>query len=83
MKWLTEIKISSKRFWTRMHTKEEAYVGPTYQAEAHSPDDEWRGVTAADVKGIGGTWQNVKSFITVPLVIAEVRPAQGLRAPEG
>jgi DMSO/TMAO reductase YedYZ molybdopterin-dependent catalytic subunit len=74
VKWLTEIKISSKRFWTRMHTKEEAYVGPTYQAEAHAPDDEWRGVTAADVKGIGGTWQNVKSFINVPLVMRKHDP---------
>ena len=30
VKWLTEIRISTKRFWTRMHTKEEAYIGPDY-----------------------------------------------------
>jgi DMSO/TMAO reductase YedYZ molybdopterin-dependent catalytic subunit len=74
VKWLTEIRISSKRFWTRMHTKEEALVGPTYQAEAHAPDDEWRGVTARDVRGIGGTWQNVKSFLTLPLVMRKHDP---------
>jgi sulfane dehydrogenase subunit SoxC len=74
VKWLTEIKISSKRFWTRMHTKEEALVGPTYQAEAHAPDDEWRGVTARDVRGTGGTWQNVKSFLTLPLVMRKHDP---------
>lgn len=74
VKWLTEIKISTKRFWTRMHTKEEALIGPTYQAEANSPDDEFRGATARDVRGIGGTWQNVKSFLTLPLVLRKSEP---------
>jgi DMSO/TMAO reductase YedYZ molybdopterin-dependent catalytic subunit len=74
VKWLTEIKISSRRFWTRMHTKEEALVGPTYQAEAHGPDDEFRGVTARDIRGVGGTWQNVKSFLTLPLVMRKSDP---------
>jgi sulfane dehydrogenase subunit SoxC len=74
VKWLTEINISTKRFWTRMHTKEEALVGPDYPAEQPSPDDAFRGTTARDVRGIGGAWQNVKSFLTLPLVMRHSEP---------
>lgn len=76
VKWLTEIRISSHRFWTRMHTKEEAFIGPTYQAEQTSPNDEFLGVTARDVRGIIGTWQNVKSFLTLPLVMRKSDPPE-------
>jgi sulfane dehydrogenase subunit SoxC len=74
VKWLTEINISTKRFWTRMHTKEEAFIGPDYAAEPSSPGDDFRGVTARDVRGISGTWQNVKSFLTIPLVMRKSDP---------
>jgi len=74
VKWLTEINISTHRFWTRMHTKEEALIGPDYPAEQPGPGDEFRNATAADVRGIGGTWQNVKSWLTLPLVMRKTEP---------
>jgi DMSO/TMAO reductase YedYZ molybdopterin-dependent catalytic subunit len=76
VKWLTEINISTKRFWTRMHTKEEAYIGPEYPAEAHSPDDDYRGVTERDVRGVSGTWLTTKSFLTVPLAMSKSDPPE-------
>ena len=74
VKWLTEINISTKRFWTRMHTKEEAYIGPDYPPEEHSPDDVYLGVTERDVRGVTGTWLKTKSFLTLPLVMAKSDP---------
>ena len=76
VKWLTEINISTKRFWTRMHTKEEAYIGPEYPAEPHSPDDDYRGVTERDVRGVSGTWLTTKSFLTVPLAMSKSDPPE-------
>jgi sulfane dehydrogenase subunit SoxC len=76
IKWLTEIRISTKRFWTRMHTKEEALIGPEYQAEQPSPSDDFLGVTANDVRGVSATWQNVKSFLTLPLVLRKSVPPE-------
>ena len=28
IKWVTEIRITNKRVWTRVNTKGEAYIGP-------------------------------------------------------
>jgi DMSO/TMAO reductase YedYZ molybdopterin-dependent catalytic subunit len=74
VKWLTEIRIASHRFWTRMHTYEEAHIGPDYPAEQPGPDDELIGVIPEDIRGVGLTWQNVKSWLTLPLVVSETDP---------
>jgi hypothetical protein len=57
-----------------MHTKEEAFIGADYAAETTAPDDHFMGATARDVRGISGNWQNVKSFLTVPLVMRKSDP---------
>ena len=70
IKWVTEIRITNRRVWTRVNTKGEAYIGPTYSAPEHGPDDEYSaGITAADIKGPMVTWMPPKSVITVPLVL--------------
>jgi len=70
IKWVTEIRVTDKRVWTRLNTKGEVYLGPTYSAPEHGPDDEFLpGITAADIKGPMVTWMPPKSLITVPLVI--------------
>lgn len=70
IKWLTEIRVSEKRIWTRLNTKGECYIGPTYAAPENSADDEFLGgITQADIKGPMVTWMPPKSIITVPLVI--------------
>lgn len=70
IKWLTEIKVSDKRIWTRVNTKGEAYIGPDYPVPEHAADDEFMpGITPADIKGPMVTWMPPKSFITVPLVL--------------
>jgi sulfane dehydrogenase subunit SoxC len=74
VKWLTEIRISSHRFWTRMHTLEEALIGPDYPAEQPSPGDELLGIKPVDIRGVGATWQNVKSWLTLPLVVSASEP---------
>jgi DMSO/TMAO reductase YedYZ molybdopterin-dependent catalytic subunit len=70
VKWLTEIRIASHRFWTRMHTKEEAYIGSDYPPEEVGPDDEFLNVTEEDVRGQTGTWLTTKSWLALPYVIA-------------
>lgn len=74
VKWLTEIRISTKQFWTRMHTKEEALIGPDYPAEQPAPGDAFLGATASDIRGVTATWQNVKSFLALPLVMNKSEP---------
>lgn len=70
IKWLTEIKIDDKPHWARLNTKGEVYIGPTYAAPAHSPDDFFLpSITPADIKGPMVTWMPIKSLITVPLVL--------------
>ncbi len=70
IKWLTEIKVTDKRVWTRVNTKGECYIGPDYPVPEHAADDEFMpGITPADIKGPMVTWMPPKSFITVPLVI--------------
>jgi DMSO/TMAO reductase YedYZ molybdopterin-dependent catalytic subunit len=69
IKWLTEMRIDTHRHWCRLNTRGEVYIGPEYQAPAILPNDEFIGVTAADVKGPMVTWMPIKSFITVPLVL--------------
>ena len=39
VKWLTEIRISSHRFWTRMHTREEALIGEDWPREEFDETD--------------------------------------------
>ncbi|MDX2258353.1 MAG: molybdopterin-dependent oxidoreductase [Hyphomicrobiaceae bacterium] len=69
IKWLTEIRVTDKRVWCRLNTKGEVYIGPDYQAPESAAEDEFIGVTAADIKGPMVTWMPPKSLITVPLVI--------------
>lgn len=76
VKWLTEIRISTKRFWTRLHTKEEALIGPEYGAEKPDPEDEFLRVTPSDVRGTTATWLNVKSFLTLPLTLRSSEPPE-------
>ena len=84
VKWLTEIIISStKGFWTRMHTKEEAYIGPDYPPEKPGPDDEFRGVTAQDIRGQMGTWLKVKSHLTIPYTMKKSEPPEGYPLKQG
>src|SRR5918992_654116 len=67
VKWLTEIRISSHRFWTRMHTREEALIGPQWPREEFDEnEDEFLGAAPEDIQGEGGTWQNTKSFLAFP-----------------
>ncbi len=67
VKWLTEIRISSHRFWTRMHTREEALIGDEWpRDEFDENEDEFLGAAAADIQGQGATWQNTKSFLAFP-----------------
>lgn len=74
IKWLTEINISSHRFWTRMHTREEALIGPDYDVDEASPDDEFLGATEDDIRGETATWLKVNSWLTLPLVMRESDP---------
>ena len=70
VKWLTEIRIASHRFWTRMHTKEDAMIGPAYPAEQPGPNDEFTlGVTASDIRGQTGKWETTKSHLNIPLML--------------
>lgn len=84
VKWLTEIRIATHKFWTRMHTKEEAYIGPTFEAEKPGPNDEFLGVVAQDIRGQGGTWLTTKSWLQIPLTLrtSEVVPGYPLRQGE-
>jgi DMSO/TMAO reductase YedYZ molybdopterin-dependent catalytic subunit len=67
VKWLTEIRISSHRFWTRMHTREEALIGSEWPREEFDEnEDEFLGAAPEDIQGQGGTWQNTKSFLALP-----------------
>jgi DMSO/TMAO reductase YedYZ molybdopterin-dependent catalytic subunit len=70
IKWLTEMRVDSHQHWTRLNTRGEVYIGPSYAAPAVAPNDEFFGnITAADVKGPMVSWMPIKSFITVPLVL--------------
>jgi DMSO/TMAO reductase YedYZ molybdopterin-dependent catalytic subunit len=70
IKWLTEIRIEPHRFWARLNVRNEAYIGPEHAADTPGPNDEFLdGVTAADVVGTMVRWMNVKSTLTVPLVL--------------
>ena len=70
VKWLTEIRIASHRFWTRMNAKEEALVGPTYPAPKPGPNDEFTiGVVASDIRGPMAARQKVKSHLNLPIAL--------------
>jgi DMSO/TMAO reductase YedYZ molybdopterin-dependent catalytic subunit len=67
VKWLTEIRIASHRFWTRMHTREEALIGSQWPREEFDEnEDEFLGAAPEDIEGQGATWQNTKSFLAFP-----------------
>jgi sulfane dehydrogenase subunit SoxC len=68
-KWITEIKIADHDFWVRLNTKGEVYVGPTFEAPRPGPNDEFRGVTPEDIKGVPVEWMPPMSMLTVPLVL--------------
>src|SRR5579864_805721 len=73
VKWLTEIRIASHRFWTRMNTKEESLVGPDYPAEKPGPNDEFTmGVAASDVRGQTAKWQRTKSHLNLPVMLDQL-----------
>ena len=71
-KWVTEIKVSPNRFWTRLNTRGEVFIGPEYAVPTPGPNDEFRsGITAKDIRGTPVGWMNVKSTLTVPLVLRD------------
>jgi DMSO/TMAO reductase YedYZ molybdopterin-dependent catalytic subunit len=75
VKWLTEIRISSHRFWTRMHTREEALIGDDWEREEFDEAaDEFLGATADDIQGQTATWQNTKSFLALPYAYKKSEP---------
>jgi sulfane dehydrogenase subunit SoxC len=75
VKWLTEIRISSHRFWTRMHTREEALIGENWPREEFDEDaDEFLGATPEDIEGQTATWQNTKSFLVLPYTYERSEP---------
>jgi sulfane dehydrogenase subunit SoxC len=75
VKWLTEIRISSHKFWTRMHTREEALIGENWPREEFDEDaDEFLGATPADIEGQTATWQNTKSFLAFPYSYEKSEP---------
>jgi len=69
IKWLTEIRITDRRVWCRLNTRNEVFIGPDYPRPEFSADDEFVGVTADDIKGPMVTWMPPKSLITIPLVL--------------
>jgi DMSO/TMAO reductase YedYZ molybdopterin-dependent catalytic subunit len=70
IKWLTEIRIASHRFWTRMNTKEEALIGPQYAPDTPGASDELTlGVAASDIRGQTAKWQTTKSHLNLPIVL--------------
>jgi DMSO/TMAO reductase YedYZ molybdopterin-dependent catalytic subunit len=69
IKWITEMRVTNKRVWSRLNTKGEVYIGDAYARPEVSPDDEFIGVTADDVKGPMVTWMPPQSTLTVPLVL--------------
>jgi DMSO/TMAO reductase YedYZ molybdopterin-dependent catalytic subunit len=69
IKWITEMRVTSKRVWCRLNTKGEVYIGDAYPRPEFSADDEFIGVTQEDVKGPMVTWMPPQSTITVPLVL--------------
>lgn len=84
IKWLTEIRIASHRFWTRMHTREEALMGEDYPVEEFSEtEDEFIGAVPADIQGQTATWLNVKSHLDIPLVLRNSEVVEGYPLAEG
>jgi DMSO/TMAO reductase YedYZ molybdopterin-dependent catalytic subunit len=68
-KWLTEIKIATHDFWVRLNAMQHVMIGPNYAPPKPKPGDEFRGVTAADIKGPAVTWSPPRSLLTLPLVL--------------
>ncbi len=75
VKWLTEIRIESHKFWTRMHTREEALIGDQWEREEFDESaDEFLGATKEDIEGQTATWQNTKSFLAFPYTYEKSEP---------
>lgn len=68
-KWLTEIKISSNRFWVRLNTTQHVLIGPDYKPPKPAPGDEFRGASADRILGPMVTWAPPRSLLTIPLVL--------------
>lgn len=84
VKWLTEIRISSHRFWTRMHTREEALIGDEWpREEFDEANDEFLGATKEDIQGQMATWQNTKSFLALPYAYKKSEPPGRYILPQG
>jgi DMSO/TMAO reductase YedYZ molybdopterin-dependent catalytic subunit len=71
IKWVTEIRVSNKRIWSRLNTKGEVYIRPSYSAPKFdaNADEFLPGITPADIKGPMVTWMPQKSTLTIPLVL--------------
>jgi sulfane dehydrogenase subunit SoxC len=91
-KWLTEIKIASHDFWVRLNTTQHVMIGPALPVPKSKPGDEFRGTTAADIKGEAVTWSKPRSLLTLPLVLEKqpkyphnypLRPGELPRVDEG
>lgn len=68
-KWLTEIKVASHNFWVRLNSTAHVMIGPDHAPPQPGPRDEFRFMTASDIKGPAVTWSPPKSLITVPLLL--------------
>lgn len=69
IKWLTELRITNKRVWSRLNTRGEVYIGDAYARPEFSMDDEFIDVSADDIRGPMVTWMPPQSTLTVPLVL--------------
>lgn len=69
IKWLTEMRITNKRVWSRLNTRGEVYIGDAYARPEFSMDDEFIDVSADDIRGPMVTWMPPQSTLTVPLVL--------------
>jgi sulfane dehydrogenase subunit SoxC len=83
IKWLTEIVIADHRFWTRMHTREEAYIGPDYEPEEWSEDDEFLFAEPEQIRGQTATWQVIKSALFLPYALERVDPPENYAMARG
>jgi sulfane dehydrogenase subunit SoxC len=66
-KWLTEIKISSHNFWTRLNSSAHVMIGPNYKPPLPEPGDEFRNVKPEDIRGQAVAWSPPRSLLTLPL----------------
>lgn len=76
-KWLTEVYFSAKRVWVPLNSYDQVLVGPDWPKPQPDPEkDYFRELRPDQVTGLAITYQNVKSFVQLPLVIRR-SPALG------